>query len=67
MYINTKFNINSVDKFNSGLKNNLDSNVKYCDVYSALDKSGYDTKDGVHYTPETYKVIYEEIQKCLKR
>ena len=69
MYTHERYNnpeAYSVKKFNEGLKSNLDSNVKYCDVYSALDKRGYDTKDGVHYTPETYKVIYEEIQKCLK-
>ena len=56
----------SVNNFNNGLKNNLNSKVKYCDVYLALEKRGYNTPDGVHYAKETNEIIYEEIQKCLK-
>ena len=66
LYAHTYLDSNSVNNFNKGLKSNLNSNVKYCDVYSALEKRGYNTPDGVHYAKETNEVIYEEIQKCLK-
>ena len=38
----------------------------YCDVYSKMENYNYVATDGVHYNKETYKFIYNEIQKCLK-
>lgn len=51
--------------FNKALKSNL-NNVSYCDVYSKLENFEYKASDGVHYDNNTYKFIYDEIQKCLK-
>ena len=66
MYANITLDDNSVNNFNSNLKNNLNSNVMYCDVYSKMENYNYVTKDGVHYNSDTYKFIYDEIQNCLK-
>lgn len=59
----------SVEVFNKAIKNNISgsnrSNISYCDINTAL-KSKYKTAgDGLHYTNDTYKNIYSEIQKCL--
>lgn len=66
MYYGVSINDNSVSTFNSGLKSNLNSSVKYCDVYSKMKNYNYTATDGVHYNNDTYKFIYNEIQKCLK-
>ena len=66
MYYGVSLNDNSVSTFNSGLKSNLNSSVRYCDVYSKMQNYNYTAPDGVHYSNDTYKFIYDEIQKCLK-
>lgn len=53
-----------VINFNNNLKKGLGSGITYCDVYSKIDGK-YDTKDGVHYTDGTYKLIYDAIKECL--
>lgn len=71
----------NVEIFNNYMKNECinriksevpDAKVHYCDVYGSmpLDKwasSGYVNKDGIHYTIEGYKYIYNETKKCIAR
>lgn len=66
LYSGISINNDSVKTFNKGLKSNLNSNVIYCDVYSKMQNYNYNATDGVHYNGDTYKFIYNEIQKCLK-
>lgn len=55
----------NIKSFNSYLKKNL-KGVKYLDSYSILEKKGFSTTDGVHYTKGTYKKIYEFIINNVK-
>lgn len=50
-----------IESFNSKLKKGISSmsNISYCDTYNNV--SGYKTTDGVHYTNDTYKKIYNYI------
>lgn len=66
MYASVNGDASLVSSFNKNLKNSLSSNVMYCDVYSKMENYNYVATDGVHYNKETYKFIYNEIQKCLK-
>ena len=61
-YLNQK-----IDSFNENLKNSFIgfSNVTYCDSSNYLKQNGFQTRDGVHYQETTYKIIYEQIKKCL--
>ena len=54
-----------VVNFNNSLKSQLNNSIYYCDVYSKI-INNFDTTDGLHYTNDTYKKIYDEIRKCLK-
>ena len=56
----------SVETFNKAIKNNISgSNISYCDINNTL-KNKYKTAgDGLHYTTDTYKNIFSEIQRCL--
>ena len=46
-----------IDKFNAYIKKNLPSGIKYFDTNSILKKEGFQTRDGCHYKPVTYKRI----------
>lgn len=46
-----------IEKFNKYVKKNLPSGIKYLDTYSVLVKEGFQTRDGCHYKPVTYKRI----------
>ena len=46
-----------IDKFNAYVKKNLPSGMKYLDTNSILKKEGFQTRDGCHYKPVTYKRI----------
>ena len=46
-----------IDKFNAYIKKNLPSGIKYLDTNSTLKKEGFQTRDGCHYKPVTYKRI----------
>ena len=51
-------------------KNNPNSKVYYCDVYGSLPISKwvnnkYISDDGIHYTKEGSKYIYEYTKKCI--
>ena len=54
-----------IKSFNSDLKNNLDSSIKYINTYNYLTKKGFSTTDGLHYTNDTYKKIYNYVVKHL--
>ena len=46
-----------IDKFNAYVKKNLPSGIKYLNTNSTLKKEGFQTRDGCHYKPVTYKRI----------
>lgn len=46
-----------IESFNRALKNRLSSDVGYIDLYGELNKSGYQTVDGTHYTNAVSKNI----------
>lgn len=46
-----------IESFNRALKNGLSSDVGYIDLYGELNKSGYQTVDGTHYTNAVSKNI----------
>ena len=54
----------NIETFNTKLKNGVSaSNVAYCDVYNQLG-SNFGTGDGLHYTGNTYKQIYNLMKQC---
>lgn len=46
-----------IESFNRALKNGFSSDVGYIDLYGELNKSGYQTVDGTHYTNAVSKNI----------
>lgn len=46
-----------IESFNRALKNGLSPDVGYIDLYGELNKSGYQTVDGTHYTNAVSKNI----------
>ena len=52
-----------IESFNRALKNGLSSDVGYIDLYGELNKSGYLTVDGTHYTNAVSKNILSFIGK----
>ena len=56
-----------IDSFNKKLMESFSEydNIYYCDSNSYLKNNGFTTSDGLHYTNETSKLIYEEIKKCI--
>lgn len=52
-----------IESFNRALKNGLSSDVGYIDLYGELNKSGYQTIDGTHYTNAVSKNILSFIGK----
>ena len=46
-----------IDKFNKYMKKNLPSGFSYLDTNSVLKKEGFETRDGCHYKPVTYRRI----------
>lgn len=52
-----------IESFNRALKNGLSSDVGYIDLYGELNKSGYQTVDGTHYTNTISKNILSFIGK----
>lgn len=53
-----------IESFNNSLKNGLNKNITYCDIYSYI-KDNYSTSGGIHYDADAYKGIYNAIKKCL--
>lgn len=54
-----------IESFNRALKNGLSSDVGYIDLYGELNKSGYQTVDGTHYTNAVSKNILSFIGKQI--
>lgn len=54
-----------IDSFNSKMKSNLSSSVKYIDTNSYLKSTGFDSTDGLHYDNATYQKIYNHIKSNL--
>lgn len=52
-----------IESFNRALKNGLSSDVGYIDLYGELNKSGYQTVDGTHYTNAVSKNMLSFIGK----
>lgn len=52
-----------IESFNRALKNGLSSDVGYIDLYGELNKFGYQTVDGTHYTNTVSKNILSFIGK----
>lgn len=51
-----------IESFNTKIRNATQTIVSYIDTYSYLQENGYDTTDGIHYTTDTYKKIYNYIK-----
>ncbi len=51
-----------IKKFNIKLS---DAGYDYIDTFSVLQKKGFNSTDGLHYDDETYKTIYDLIEKGL--
>ena len=54
-----------IAKFNTKLQSNLDRNITWIDVYGYLNREGYDTSDGLHYTKNTSNRIYNYIKSMV--
>ena len=53
-----------IQTFNAKLKNGVRaSNVSYCDIFTPLGSS-FGTGDGLHYSGETYKKVYNLMKQC---
>ena len=57
----------SVNQFNAIIKPGISKlpNFTYCDVNSQI-ASTFKTGDGIHYYGETYKVIFQLMNNCIK-
>lgn len=47
-----------IEDFNSVISSNADE-YRYLDLYSSMQKDGFSTSDGLHYTSDTYWYIYQ--------
>ena len=63
----TNYSDQNVAKFNEAMKNGLSSDVIYVDIYSKLKSDGFETTDGLHYTADSYKKIYNLIKEGIQR
>lgn len=53
-----------VDEFNKAMKAGLNgSNIQFVDTNSTMKKNGFNTKDGLHYTVDTYKKLHDDLLK----
>lgn len=61
---------NIIKKFNKDLKDNLNSDIKYCNTYDMVEELIKDSKniekDGLHYKAPTYNEIYKKLKECAK-
>lgn len=55
-----------VAEFNETMKNGLSNDVTYVDIYSKLKSDGFETVDGLHYTVDSYKKIYDLMKEGIK-
>ena len=56
----------NVNDFNTALESQLSkTNIKYCNINNTI-RNGYVlSKDGIHYTNDTYKTIYSTSKSCF--
>ncbi len=52
----------NIISFNSKVKNEISSTIKYCDIYSSISHTADD--DGLHYNSSSYQKIYNAIDNC---
>ena len=52
----------SITNFNSKLKNGLSDQVGWIDTHRELNRTGFQTTDGLHYDLTTYRTIYNYIK-----
>lgn len=55
-----------IEEFNNMLRENLNEDIIFIDSYEYLQKNGFDTKDGLHYTDEYSKIILDYISNQIK-
>lgn len=55
-------NNTQIKKFNTKLQ---DAGYDYIDTYSQMEKNGFESTDGLHYTNKTYRMIYNLIEDGL--
>lgn len=56
----------NVNDFNTSLESGLkDTNIKYCNINNVMRNAYVTDKDGLHYTADTYKKIYDSLKSCL--
>lgn len=56
---------NDVQNYNAQLLDSLPENVLWLDTYTLLTTYGFDTFDGIHYTNQTYRDIYDYTMYCI--
>lgn len=54
-----------IDKFNAKMRQGLSSQIRYIDCNAYLKANGFSSGDGVHYSVNTYKDIYNYIKRNL--
>ena len=54
-----------IEYFNQMMVEGLDPSIGIIDTNSYLKSIGFETKDGLHYTDETYQTIYEYIKGTI--
>lgn len=54
-----------IDNFNAKMRQGLSSKIRYIDTNSYLKANGFSSSDGVHYSTNTYKDIYNYIKRNL--
>ena len=64
----TSIKNNYVRIFNDTLKNNLGSTVAYCDIYTPTYNLLKGASDGIHYDPDSYKIVHNAIaSECVNK
>lgn len=54
-----------IDNFNAKMRQGMSSHIRYIDTNSYLKANGFSSSDGVHYSVNTYKDIYNYIKRNL--
>lgn len=55
----------AIDEFNVKMMNGLDKRINIIDANTYLKENGFDTGDGIHYTPDTYRKLYSYIESII--
>ena len=51
----------AIEDFNNEMWRNLTDGWTFLDTYTWMSNNGFETVDGLHYTEETYQVIYNKV------